>query len=534
MSDSHARTGTLRLAELVATLSLATDLGRGQPMEHCVRQTVIALSLADLLGLDEDERTATYYTGLLVSVYCHADAHEQVHWFGDDIAIKAATYDADMESPRALLRSLRWLGSSESGLTRARRMLEFPLRGIAEVNQFLHTHAALQSEFAQRLGLPDPVVEALAHCYERWDGRGVPIGMAGRDIPIAARIVNLADLVEVHHRIGGVAAARAVVHDRAGGHLDPELAALFSTHASQVLAQLAEPGGTASWGEVLAAEPGLARTVAGDELDGVLEAMGDLVDMKSPFTAGHSRGVAHLAAEAARGAGLPADDVATVRRAGFLHDLGRLGISNAIWDKRAALSAGETEKARLHAYLGDRMLAAIPALAPARRVAARHHERCDGSGYPGGLTRAELSPSDCLLAAADCYHALTEPRPQRDALGPDAAAALLHAEVRAGRIDDEAAQAVLAAAGHRAPRRRTGPDGLTAREVEVLTLLARGHSNKEIARALVVSPKTASSHIEHIYTKIRVNSRAAATLYATTRGLVGSYEPAAEDRVNTR
>src|SRR6266404_786510 len=491
-------------------------------MEHCIRKTAIGLRLAGLLGLDEDERTATYYIGLLDDVYCHADAHEQARWFGDDIGFKASVYEADLESFAYLLIVLRKLGAGEAGLARARRAAAFPARGFREVSTFLHTHGRLQADFAARLGLPRVLTDALGQSYERWDGKGIPDRVKGEQIPLAVRIVTLADVVEVHHRGGGVDAARRVVAERAGGHLDPGLAHIFRDNADEVLAGL---DGGSSWDGVVGAEPGLARIVLDEDLDGVLEAMADLVDMKSPYMAGHSRGVANLAAEAARLSAMPNEEIVALRRAGFVHDLGRLGISNAIWEKPGPLTPAEVERVRLHPYLTDRMLAGLPGLARVRRLAARNRERLDGSGYPSGLVAADLSPADRLLAVADVYHAMTEPRAHRAALPASTAAAELRSEVRTGRLDGDAVNAVLKAAGHRAPARRDWPAGLTAREVEVLGLLARGHSNREMARRLVVSPRTVSSHIEHIYAKVGVSSRAAATLFATQHGLVGSFEP---------
>lgn len=525
MSQPTGVVPPVRLAELVATLSLATDLGHGQPLQHTVRQTMLAMRIAKLVGADEDEQIAVYYTSLLDSVYCHADAHEQAFWFGDDIGLKAESYDADMESLRALLLALRRLGTGDSGLARVRRIAAFPFGGWKALNGFLVNHSTLQSQFATAIGLPGAVSASLFQSYERWDGKGLPNALAGADIAVAARIVNVADLAEVYYRTHGIDGARQVVRERSGGQLDPELANVFCANAPALLQGLA---GDAVWANVIDDEPGLERVVGGAELESVLQAMADLVDMKSPHLAGHSRGVAHLAAEAGRLRGMNDSDIATIRRAAFLHDLGRLGVSNAVWERRGPLDETGFERVRLHAYLTDRMLSRIPALDPARRVAARHHERLDGSGYPGGLCGSELSMSDCILAAADVYHALGEPRPHRDALDADAAAAVLSAEVKAGRLDGDAVAAVLRAAGHRIRTRVAGPSGLTAREVEVLRLLARGKSNKAIAAALTITPKTVSSHVEHIYTKLGVVSRATATLFAIQHGLVDSYQPHAE------
>jgi HD-GYP domain-containing protein (c-di-GMP phosphodiesterase class II) len=280
-----------------------------------------------------------------------------------------------------------------------------------------------------------------------------------------------------------------------------------------------------SWDAVIAAEPALEVVVSDEKFEDVLEAIGDFTDLKSPWTMGHSRGVADLAAEAARGYGLPADDVVTVRRAGLVHDLGRLGVSNAIWDKRGELTQAEMERVRLHPYLSERMLAFSPALAPLGAIAVQHHERLDGSGYPRGLSGDAITPAGTILAAADTYHAMTEIRPHRPARSREEAASELRAEVAAGRLDGDAADAVLRAAGHRVKRRREWPAGLTAREVEVLRLVARGLSNKEIAAELVISRKTAGSHVEHIYTKIGVSNRARASLFAMKHGLMTDAQP---------
>ena len=374
---------------------------------------------------------------------------------------------------------------------------------------------------AKQIGLDDAVSVAIQQAYEQWDRKGYPRHLRGHQICLPARLVQLASPVEIFSRQKDTAAAVGIARRHRGTQFDPAAVDLFCEHAADLLDGLDQ---ASDWDAILDTEPPLSRRVAGADLDGVLEAMADLVDLKSPYLAGHSRGVANLAGEGARVSGQPADAVSTLRRAGLIHDLGRLGVSNAIWDKPGPLTQAESERVRLHPYLTDRMLARVRVLGPSREIAARHHERLDGSGYPRGLTAASLTPSDRLLAAADAYHAMTEPRPHRAPLDPDRAVRDLRAEVIAGRLDGTAVDAVLTAAGHRAPARHLQPGGLTAREVEVLGLLARGHSTKEIGRQLVVSPKTAANHVEHIYAKLGVSSRAAATLFATQHGLMGAFE----------
>ena len=257
----------------------------------------------------------------------------------------------------------------------------------------------------------------------------------------------------------------------------------------------------------------------GGQIDRALEAIATFVDLKTPFMLGHAQAVAELAARAAAEHGL-LDHAPTLRRAGLVHGLGRLGISNSIWDKPGPLGPGEWERVRLQPYLTQRMLRQSEALAPLGEIVVQLRERLDGSGYPAGLSGAAISPAGRILGAADAYQAMREPRPYRAALTADAAAVLLRSEVAGGRLDGDAVEAVLGAAGHRIPRRRGGPAGLTAREVDVLRLLAYGYSNKKIARRLVISPKTVGNHVEHIYAKIDASTRAGASLFAVQHGLL--------------
>jgi len=230
--------------------------------------------------------------------------------------------------------------------------------------------------------------------------------------------------------------------------------------------------------------------------------------------------VSHLAEAAGRRLRLPPDQVQMLRRAGFVHGFGRLGVSNSIWDRPGPLSAGEWERVRLYPYLTERILRQSAALAPLGDVAVQVRERLDGSGYPRGLSGTAIPVLARVLGAADVYASMREPRPYRPERSAAEAVSEMRAEVRSGRLDGAVADAVLEAAGHRVPRRREALAGLTAREVEVLVLLARGLSNKQIAERLVITPKTAGNHIEHIYAKIDASSRAAAAMFAVQHGLL--------------
>jgi HD-GYP domain-containing protein (c-di-GMP phosphodiesterase class II) len=513
------------LAELVAALSLGVDLGFGQPMEHVLRQCLIALRIAERVGLDEQARAVVYYTALLINVGCHADAHEQARWFGDDIAVKAVKYRHELRSVRTAAASMRMLGAGNPPLHRLRVGLEFALYGHREMEDTIAHHAAMARALAEQLGLPDEVLAALAGSYERWDGRGWPGELEGADVPIASRVAQFAEFVEVAHRVGGVEAATALARTRGGGQFDPALAELMCAEADMILSGL---DAIATWDAVIDAEPALAVVLSAERFDAALLAIATFVDLKSPYFLGHARAVADLAAEAGVRLGLPDGEVRTLRRAGLVHDLGRLGVSNSIWDKRGPLGAGEWERVRIHPYLTERMLHQSDALAAFGRIAVQHRERLDGSGYPRGLTGAAIARPARILGAADVYQAMREPRPHRPPRPAGEAAGELRAEVKAGRLDAEAVEAVLGAAGHRVSRRREGPAGLTPREVEVLRLLAQGMSNKETARRLVISPKTVANHVEHIYAKIGASTRATASLFAMRHGLLPEEEFAAD------
>jgi HD-GYP domain-containing protein (c-di-GMP phosphodiesterase class II) len=507
----------VRLAELLGALSLGIDLGFGQPMEHVLRQCFIALQLADHLDFDDGQRSVVYYTALLTNVGCHTDAHEQAKWFGDDIALKGDKYTYGLHGVRSAVAGLRRIGAGQPVLQRFRVGLDFALSGHKDLDGMVARHSAMARALAGEVGLPPAVQDAVAAAYEQWDGKGWPGELEGEDIPVEARVSQLAEFVEVAHRSGGVTAAVDLARRLGGSQFDPHVTARFCAGAGDILADL---GDQSTWAEVIASEPTLSLSLSGAQLDDALGAIADFVDLKSPYTMGHARGVAQLVSAAGTQVGLDGPSRSTLRRAALAHGLGRLGVSNAIWDKEGPLGTGERERVRLQPYLTERMLRQSPGLRPIGSLAAEVRERLDGSGYPHGSSGAAIGVPARILAAADAYQAMIEPRPHRPARTAESAAAELAADVRAGRLDGEAVDAVLVAAGHRRRVRRDRPAGLTAREIDVLRLVSRGCTSKQIAAELVISPKTARNHIEHIYAKTGANSRVAASLFAIKHGLL--------------
>jgi HD-GYP domain-containing protein (c-di-GMP phosphodiesterase class II) len=507
-------TPRLRLAELMAALSLAIDLGMGQPLEQALRTCLIAIELAERLGLTKDEISEVFYLALLRFLGCMADAHETAEMFGgDELAARRASAPFVGGSPPELARVVLLVGAGQGPLRRARLLARMIAGGPRLVRESTRAHCEMAQHLAVRLGLPAGVRRALGDQNVggmRWDGLGAPRGFSPNDIPISARIVFVARDAEVLHREGGSQLLRASLRARTGHAYDPAVATTLLQHADEVMAAIEV---ISPWEAVLHREPEPHPWVPESRLDSVLETFADFVDMKSPCMAGHSRGVAALAGGASAGG-------KNLGRSGLVHDLGRVSVPNGIWDKPGPLTDGEWERVRLHPYYSERILERSAALKPLAICAAMHHERLDGSGYHRRSRGAEISRDARILAAADAYQAMTQPRPFREALSATRAAEELEAEARAGRLDVDAVHSVLTAAGHR-PHRTTGwPAGLSDREVEVLRLLCRGGTNKAVALLLNISPKTVGHHVSHVYDKIGVSTRAGATLFAVERDLL--------------
>jgi HD-GYP domain-containing protein (c-di-GMP phosphodiesterase class II) len=510
----------IRAAEVIGALSLATDLGTGQPLEHAMRSAVLAVRIGELAGATRQELVDTYYVALLHASGCTSNGHEAAQLFGDDIEHRAAFFLVDTTNPAEVLSFYKaYVGAGRDPDVRA-TMLE---DAIANARERGRASFSMMCEVAQRfagwLELGPNVQAALEYVFARWDGRGFP-DVAGDAIPLPMRLLHVGRDISLFLSAGGPAEARAVIERRSGAAYDPLLAEIALQSFDTLIGDLDE---ARMWEQALDAEPFPKLWISGESVDAAFMAIAALTGLKSPWLREHSTGVAELAEAAAWRLDLPAETVTLVRRAALAHDVGRIGVSNAIWEKPGPLGFGEWERVRLHPHYTERAFAQSAALAPIGMLAGSHHERLDGSGYHRGSRGSELDRAARILAAADCYGAMREDRPHRAALDATAAAAELLREADEGRIDREAADAVLAAAGHHVERRpRELPAQLTERELEVLLVLVRGRSNQEIADDLGISAKTVGHHVQHVYQKAGVRSRAAATLWAFEHDLVRS------------
>jgi HD-GYP domain-containing protein (c-di-GMP phosphodiesterase class II) len=508
----------LRLAEAVGVLSLATDLAMGQPLEHGLRTAVLAVRTAEAMGLSEDDRVTVFYTSVLHFAGCTAESEIDAGFFGDELAARPQMMAVAFGSRLDLVATaVRVAHPGLARRARAAAMARSVFGGVAEFRRWAASHCDVARVLGARMGLSEQVQHALRHLWERWDGKGMPGELRGDQIPLAVRIMQVAQDADMAWQQGGTGLASQILAGRAGSGLDPQAVRAFLGLGDQVYDGLGAPS---VWEDAMLAEPGPQPVVGEERLDACLSAIADFADLKSMWMVGHSRAVADLAGQAAAQAGLPATDTASLRWAALVHDIGRVAVPVNVWAKPGPLNRDEREQVRLHAYHTERVLDAAAGLRPLARLAGSHGERCDGSGYHRGSRAGDLPLTAWLLAAADCYQAMREPRPHRAALSPVAAADELCQEVKAGRFTPEAANAVLTAVGQpRQPVRR--PAGLSERECEVLRLLARGMSTKQAARELGISPKTCDHHIQRLYGKAGVSTRAGATLFALEHGLVG-------------
>jgi HD-GYP domain-containing protein (c-di-GMP phosphodiesterase class II) len=510
---------TIRLAEVLAALSLATDLANGFALEKGLRNCLLAVLIAREVGIEAQELADVYYFALLRSIGCTSYAYEEALAVGDDQNFRNAF--AGLDSARRsdmMRRAFTRLGAGAGPARRARAIRGFLGGGRGLAVRMSHANCEAGSRLAERLFLGQAVCRALTQVHERWDGKGIPEGVSGEDLTLAARIGVFAHDVTVHYPRVDRGRVRQIVMRRSGGEYDPLVADAFLSRSDDLLDAV---DADSVWDAVLDVEPRPHPWLPESRLDALAAAFADFVDLKSPYTLGHSSGVAALAEGAARRLRLPDVEVTAIRRAALLHDLGRASVSNAIWDKPKPLTPVDWERVRLHPYYTERVLERSPVLRPLARLAGAHHERLDSSGYHRG-DRAALQPLLArILAAADAYHAMTEVRPHREPMPASTVSGALSDEASAGRLDRDAVHAVLDTAGqtHRLPRVRW-PSELTDREIDVLRLAVRGVTNQQMADQLFISEDTVKTHVRHIYEKVGCSSRAGLALFAMENGLI--------------
>jgi HD-GYP domain-containing protein (c-di-GMP phosphodiesterase class II)/DNA-binding CsgD family transcriptional regulator len=514
----------LRLAELCATFALAQDNAFGQPLESQLRSCLLATWICEAAELDREVRETAYWVALLRYVGCTGHAHEVATLFGDEIAIRAQTLVHDAADPAEVMRDVFAFATAwrpEEERDEIVRMLQETAHQWAVHN--FSSGCEVADMLVERLDFGPDVREALAFTFERWNGKGFPNHVQGDAIPLPMRVVHVSHDMEAIARLFSPDQALEAARDRRGRTYDPALADLFAEHGRSWFDRLR---GLEPWDAVLALEPEPHRLLTGAELDDALTVVADFIDLKSPYMGGHSRRCSELAAGAARVLGLADESVTAVRRAALVHDFGTTVVPNSIWDKPGPLTRTEFDRVELHPMLTEQMLRRSPALAVLNPVASAHHEKCDGSGYHKRVRADGGDLGACVLAATEIYVGLTTERADRLPFAPDDAATELRRLESRGMLEPRASRAVLVAAGHGEPRAPTGkrphhPGGLTRREVDVLRLAAKGLTTRQIADRLVISPKTADHHIQHIYGKIGVSTRAAAALWAMEHTVVG-------------
>jgi HD-GYP domain-containing protein (c-di-GMP phosphodiesterase class II)/DNA-binding CsgD family transcriptional regulator len=509
--------GQTGVGGVVAALSVMSDLTRGHPPGEAMRACLLATELAGRAGLDPVRRGEVYYGTLLRFVGCAATSHEIAAALGgDDVAVRAAGDLIDPTVPGEAQQFLAGLGVSAARL----RALGGP-PGVARLKaEGARADCEVGAGLAGRLGLPEDVGRAVLDAFERYDGHGVPSGRAGDEITLAARFAAVGFSAVMFDFAGGATASARTVAQWSGRALDPAVTAVFLDAPGELL-RACDPDDL--WAAVVDCEPRPRRMFRDDAaLDDALAGFGDAADLKSPWFTGHSGGVARVASAAAEQ--LDPAVARLVYRAGLVHDIGRVAVPTGIWERPRALRPEEWDLVRLHPYHCERILARSPVLAPLGQVACRHHERTDGTGYPAAISGSELDMAARLLAAADAFHALGEPRPHRPAVSLAEAAKVLPGMP----LDRDAVRAVLAAADVPATALPRLPAGLTERELDVLRLLAAGRTKREIATDLVISPSTVHTHTVHIYAKCGVSTRAALAMFAMRQGLADRWRSGRE------
>jgi HD-GYP domain-containing protein (c-di-GMP phosphodiesterase class II) len=428
----------VRVSEVLGALSFALDLTEGQPMGHSLRTCLIGMELAERLDLPLQDARDLYYAILLKDVGCSSNSARVFELFGgDERCAQHALRLVDWGNYfKAVRFSFAYAAPGASWFQRARRIAGLARKGSRVATELVETRAERGAEIVRRLGFGPQVADAVRGLDEHWDGSGHPRGLAGTEIPMLARIISLAQVLEVFAMVDGPRAALKVAHDRGKHWFDPVLV----TGCQGLETTLAECCALEEDGlrqTVREREPGGAALLAGrGTLDRIAYGFAEIVDAKSPFTASHSLRVTELSLRIAARLGQGAAELGELKRAALLHDIGKLSVPNSILDKPGPLSVDEWETVRLHPYYTQRILEHIRGLERLAFVAASHHERLDGRGYFRGLRGKQIMTGSRILAVADIFDALSAERPYRPALPEDVALRLMERDREIGLAGD--------------------------------------------------------------------------------------------------
>ena len=507
-------------AELLCALSFGSGLAAAERMEHGTNTAFVGVQLGRALGAGAGDLEAVFYGALVKDAGCGACGAVLARFFADDEMVPRLDLNlVDLHSPRSMAAwAMSGLRLDPSLPARLARLAAFASRCGPVAHEAMSAHCEVAADFAGRLGFGPHVQDAVHYQYERHDGRGPAFGRRAEAIPRPAQILHLALAADLVRGLSGADAAAAMVSRRTGSYFEPDVAGAYLDLDGGLWPDGDEP---VPLTDVLCCAPGTpVDELPGDRRLAVCEALADFADLKSARRGSHSHTVASLAARTASGLGLPAAEQERLRRAGLVHDLGKIAVPYRLLeqagdDTRAASGGGAAalaEPVRLHPYYAQRILSRVRPLADLAADVGAHHERLDGSGYPLGLAGPGIPIGARVLAAADVWAERAGHGPPdltgEDGLDP-ACVAALRSRPRPGT-------------GHPRQRSRADPGrpALSSRELEVLRLLADGASNPDISKTLHISRRTAEHHVEHILAKLDVTSRTAAVAYALTRELL--------------
>jgi HD-GYP domain-containing protein (c-di-GMP phosphodiesterase class II) len=438
----------VNLSEVISALSCALDLTEGQPIGHTMRSCLIGMRLGREIGLNPTDSAALYYALLLKDAGCSSNAARLCQLFGtDDLELKPRMKEVNRQNKVSLaIQTARTVALEGGFADKIKHFVEVASSG-GVMKEIMGLRCERGADIAMRLGFPQATADAIRHLDEHWNGRGHPYGLAGEAIPLMSRIASLAQVIDVFHQHDGSGAAIGVAKSRRGTWFDPRLVDRVVRWRNETSwwerLDNADPTD-----EVVATEPmNMVRMVSEDDLDVIARAFADIIDAKSPYTFSHSRNVASYALGIARQMRLDSTMQRRVYRAGLLHDIGKLGVSNSILDKPGRLTKSERASVERHPFFTWEILSRVPAFRDFAWSAALHHERLDGSGYPWHLSGNRLDMTARILCVADVYEALTANRPYRASLSWEESSRIL-AEGRGTAFDPCVLDAL--AACHRA------------------------------------------------------------------------------------